>query len=1099
MAAAFQFTLFGPPQLRIAQSVADLPPQPAALCAYLILNRQRRVTREEVQAAFWPDAAPPRAQERLRRALYLLRRAVEPHADLIAAEGSELAIAPEVDLWVDYDAFEQALMAAYRTDPPGRRALEAAAALYTDDLLKDVYSDWITLEREHARQRFLTALHHLLGLCQQDADWQAAIRYAHLLLAHDPYQEAAYRMLMLAYAAMGDRSAALRQYQQCAQMLREDIGAEPMPETTRLFEEIRQGNLPAIMPPARRAPAPAGLPAFSLVGREQELSEIAAEWRTCQGGASRLVLVTGSAGMGKTRLVEEAVARLPGPAVTVLTGNCYAMEAGTPYQLIADLLRKADDRLTPDLRSALAPLLPDGQATGVSSLPLQEAVAQAIRALAGGGLWLVAEDLHWADPASLACLNYALRRCADLPVLALATLRDEELAFDSPLMDWPTYALHAPAPTTLIRLLPLPREQLEHLVAQLTRSDAAPLVALLERETAGNPLFVVETLRTLAEQGTLYAGHEGEWRLRAANGAAQSFELPVSDVVLRVIQGRIRRLSRAAQEVLVAAAVLEHDIDEKLLAQLVDPALAFDLALDEILRLLILHEVAPGVYQFAHIKVREVIYADTSAPRRRYLHRRIAERLAAEAAGDGLARTAQLAYHYAQAREWTPALMHGWQAAQIAWTTGALAEANRYAGIAGHILEEHNAELDHAALPESLPAIRFDLLALQAEFRRRAATAGLHYPPDLLDALDALLPDVDDSRRARAALQQAIHALGVGDLAGARESAQRGRRLYARLEDRVGEMDALQHEIEIAYHAGDMVALRHLLGALRSLVAPGARTDPGRTLTYNEMRLAVYEQRWTDVLALARQLAVQVSDPVAGWRAWANLGTAYLKLGAYDEAYDAARRAVAASEDAGVLGLGARVLLARLDLRRGELGRARDRLVGLLETPDPLVGESEIVAPALVLVRCAVHDGSSEDARRWARRAAQAVSRIRLPVLYPLSQVAWALAHLAAGKYPDAEKRLRYPLEFMLLVEDTSPQEICALRAAAARGVGDTASERRWLAQAAQEIERQGAGIADPVLRGTFLEGVPLHRLVRRALAGARWTPRDLWDPRPTD
>ena len=107
MNTAFQFYIFGPPRLSVGRVAVDLPPQPAAFCAFLVLNRHRRVTREEVQVAFWPDAAPPRAQERLRRTLYLLRRAVEPHDDLIAVEGTELAIAPEANLWVDFDAFEQ--------------------------------------------------------------------------------------------------------------------------------------------------------------------------------------------------------------------------------------------------------------------------------------------------------------------------------------------------------------------------------------------------------------------------------------------------------------------------------------------------------------------------------------------------------------------------------------------------------------------------------------------------------------------------------------------------------------------------------------------------------------------------------------------------------------------------------------------------------------------------------------------------------------------------------------------------------------------------------------------------------------------------------
>jgi DNA-binding SARP family transcriptional activator/tetratricopeptide (TPR) repeat protein len=1105
----FQFYVFGPPRLSIDDEVISLPPQPAALCAFLILNRQRRITREEVQAAFWPDAAPARTQERLRRTLYLLRRAVEPftQADLIESESTELAIAPGVRLWVDYEAFESALMDAYRHDPPHRQPLAEAVALYKDDLLKDIYADWVLLEREHARQRFLTALRHLIGVCQQDNDWPSMIRYAHRLLEHDPFQEVAHRALMTAYAATGDRSAALRQYRQCVQVLQDELGADPLPETTRLYDDILQGRgvtevvftAPAVPP----VPAATDLLTISLVGRDQELAEIAAEWAICQQYNSRLVLVIGPAGMGKTRLVEEAAQRIPGPGVTVITGHCYAMEAGTPYQLISDLMESAMDRLTdelsPALRADLAPVVPALQKNGRVTAPtpdasirLQEAVTQVIRRLAasGEGLWLVTEDLHWADPASLACLNHALRRCHDLPLMVLATLRDEEVSFDSPLMDWPTSSVHAPAPTTLIRLPALPRDQLQQLVSQLVGQGTRPLAALLHLETAGNPFFVVETLHALIEQGVLYADVGGGWRLRA-DVLPEPTGLPVSDVVLRVIRGRVRRLSRAAQEVMTIAAVIEHDIDEKLLARLVDPAVALDLALDEALRALVLDETAPGLYQFSHIKVREIIYADTSAPRRRFLHRRIAERLAQQNRDTRLADVSRLAYHYAQAREWTPALAHAWRASQIAWRAGAIAEASRYAGIAQAILDEHEADLDVSDLPETLAAIRFDLLALRAEFRRQTTTAGLYYPPDLLDAIHTLLPAVNDARRARASLQQATHLLGQGDLDGAKAAAGQARSFYSG--DRWGELDAVQHQIDVAYRAGDMVTMRQLLDDMRDLSAALDYQDIRQIVGVNEMRLAVYERNWLAVLRLAQELiAPQRSrfDPSVAWLSLANLGLAYMKLGAYEEAYTVAQQAVAASEDAEVLGLGAHVLLANLELGRGHLDEARGILLDLLETPDPLIGETEVVAPALALVRCYVAEGDANSAKRWAQRASAAVSRVRLPVLFTLSQVAWAMTRLSAGRYDEARKRLVYPLELMPLLEDTSPQEIFVLRAAAARGLADQPIAAAWLARAAQEIQQQAAQIDDPVYRTTFLEQIPLHEFILHPPAD--WPPDDV-------
>lgn len=1111
----FNFYVFGTPRLQIDDSTVTLPPQPAAFCSFLVLNRQRRVTREEVQAAFWPDAAPARAQERLRRTLYLLRKALDPHTHLVTAEGAELAIAPDARLWIDYEAFENTLLDAYRDDPPDRALLEQAVALYKDDLLKDIYADWVLLEREHARQQFVTALRHLLQVCQHDNDWRSVIRYAHVLLELDPFQEVAHRALMTAYAATDDRSAALRQYQHCVRILDEELGADPLPETTRLYEDIRQGKgvvaaIPAA-PVAIATPTATDLNFVPLVGREREIAEIMREWRICQAGHSRLLLVTGPAGMGKTRLVEEATQHIPGPAVQVITGHCYAMEAGTPYQLIADLMRNAldhvtDDQLDPALRAELAQLVPallhngNGNQLGQASSPpdttlrLQEAVTQVIRLMAasGDGLWLVTEDLHWADPASLACLNHALRRCHGLPLMVLATLRDEEVSYDSPIMDWPTSSVHAPAPTTLIALPPLLPDQLQMLLVALTGDDARELNSFLQVETAGNPFFVVETLRALIEQNVLVNELSGKWQVRGS--VPEPTGLPMSDVVLSVIQGRIRRLTRAAQEVLTVAAVIEHDIDEKLLAKMVDPALALDLALDEILQASILAEAQPGVYQFTHIKVREIIYADTSAPRRRFLHRRIAETLA-QSSSERLAHISRLAYHYAQAREWTPALLHGWRAAQTALNTGALAEANRYATNAQHILDEYGSELNVADLPESLAALRFDLLTLRAEFSRRAATAGLYYPPDLLDAIETLLPGVDDSRRAQAHLQRATHLLGQGDLVAAKDAAAQGRELYAQQHDRWGELNALEHQIGITYRAGDMVTMRALLDDMRALGQALDADNVTQILTANEMRLATYQGDWMHVLHLAQALLSPHQmrfDPAIAWLSLANLGLAYMKLGAYEEAYTVAQQAVAASEDAHVLGLGARVLLARLELVQGQGDQARDRLLAILERPDPLIGQSEVVSPALALVRCYVAAGDDETAKYWSKHASAAMSRIRLPILFPLSQIAWTLTYLAAERYEDARKRLVYPLELMLLLEDTSPQEVLVLRAAAARGLGDEAAVQHWLAQARDLVQQQAAAITDPLYRDSFLTQVALHRFITTAAYEVDWQPADV-------
>ena len=239
----FRLYVFGLPRLTIGSERITLTPQQMNLCAYLILHREAGTTREQLQSVFWPNTTPLRAQERLRRTLYTLRQALGPYRSLLITERTLLSIAPEASLWVDYEEFNAAWDVAYRAFTPDRVALQTAVELYRGDLLTSVYADWCWLERENAHQRFLTALSDLVVACQHEGLWRELKQYAHLLVKHDPFDEIGHRALMSACWAKGDRSAALRQYQYCAHVLREGLGVEPLAETTCLYETIRRGDV----------------------------------------------------------------------------------------------------------------------------------------------------------------------------------------------------------------------------------------------------------------------------------------------------------------------------------------------------------------------------------------------------------------------------------------------------------------------------------------------------------------------------------------------------------------------------------------------------------------------------------------------------------------------------------------------------------------------------------------------------------------------------------------------------------------------------------------------------------------------------------------
>jgi LuxR family maltose regulon positive regulatory protein len=146
----------------------------------------------------------------------------------------------ESDYWFDVEAFEELLdQAEQAIDKEGEIViLEDALALFRSDYLEGVYDEWCALQRERLRGQYLGALDKLAGLYADRRDLQRAIELYQQLLTREPYHEVTHRELMRCYYRLGDRAAAIRQYQSCAELLREDLGLSPAPETEALYLQI---------------------------------------------------------------------------------------------------------------------------------------------------------------------------------------------------------------------------------------------------------------------------------------------------------------------------------------------------------------------------------------------------------------------------------------------------------------------------------------------------------------------------------------------------------------------------------------------------------------------------------------------------------------------------------------------------------------------------------------------------------------------------------------------------------------------------------------------------------------------------------------------
>lgn len=204
----------------------------------------------------WPDSTEAQARTNLRHVLHNLRRALPDAERYLDVRPRTLQWRPEAPVWLDVAAFKHAVA-------EGR--LHDAVELCTGALLEGNYDDWLLEVEEHERlaQLHVHALELVARLLEQQQRWSDAIRYAELLLRHDPLREDAYRLLMRLYDASGDRARALRCYHVCAATLQRELGIEPGVATRAAYESL----LSAADDPSPEASTSASPGQPALVGR----------------------------------------------------------------------------------------------------------------------------------------------------------------------------------------------------------------------------------------------------------------------------------------------------------------------------------------------------------------------------------------------------------------------------------------------------------------------------------------------------------------------------------------------------------------------------------------------------------------------------------------------------------------------------------------------------------------------------------------------------------------------------------------------------------------------------------------------------------------
>lgn len=219
------------------------------LLAYLLLNQRKRHGREKLIEILWPDSTSENMRPRLSTTLWRLRNLFKElgttSEQYLQTTRNWVAFGPGEALHLDLLSFERYFDEAQSAPDDGscERALTNAVALYKGKLYEGIYSDWCLVERERLARMHLRALGELMACCIRRDAYQEAVDWGRRILRHDPLREEVHRALMYCYWQMGRRPEAVRQFQQCAQALREELQIMPMPETISIYQEIVEDRL----------------------------------------------------------------------------------------------------------------------------------------------------------------------------------------------------------------------------------------------------------------------------------------------------------------------------------------------------------------------------------------------------------------------------------------------------------------------------------------------------------------------------------------------------------------------------------------------------------------------------------------------------------------------------------------------------------------------------------------------------------------------------------------------------------------------------------------------------------------------------------------
>ena len=639
------------------------------LLAVLAEAHPRPVTRSLLCRLLWPESDPDRARRSLNQAVYAVRRLVGADAlrarlDLVALEGSVWTC----DLWNLDQRIEEA---GLTKTPVGRFA-------HTGKLPTTApFADWVDRCRARIDAHLVSAYCSQLGKLMDRGRYEAVEPLARAVLEIDPYAETGLYHLVLATAGSGRITAALGELEQARERFRTDLD-RPLPAVFDALD-VRLKTAEAFEATRQATGACAETSAFPFVGREKEFAILRAAWQDLAETGSRVALVSGEPGIGKTRLVDRLARLASIEGGTVLYAECFSAHRRLAFAAIAEVLRglRQDDvsRLEQIWRRVLfSSFALEAAGTDLAPPPRLDPAAEQLRILEASALAIqtaasrrpvlvIVDDLQWIDQSSAAVIQHLIRRGEEAPVLFLFAARTRELRVNDDLRQFISNnrsrnfisielnALERTAARDLIEAAGIDEE----LVGERAEQVALRLDC--------HPFLITTALREgLAKEISLEPSFPATRH--------QHLSAPISEY----FGAKLSSLDDAEKDLATTLAIWGRPVSFSELTAYLECDERDLIATVERLTLSNVASLQKNTIDFRHDLYRDWLYAESSTPRRVCEHNRIAVHLS----GQPKASKALVAVHFDAAGKSREACYHALVAASELRGNGAFAEAEHF-------------------------------------------------------------------------------------------------------------------------------------------------------------------------------------------------------------------------------------------------------------------------------------------------------------------------------------------------------------------------------------------------------------------------------------